>query len=451
MYIANQTNLFATQYVTANDVTPSARLHKWVPTDIHEIKRFFGLLLFMGIVRMPSISDYWSQEEMFKNAFAANTMSRNRFELLLRMVHFADNEQNPNNDRLHKIQSLLDKILHNFQTCFEPSETVCVDESLIPFRGRLIMRQYIKGKRHKYGIKLFKLCCNGGYTYNMQVYAGKNLDHGRTTPTGVVMRLTQPILNCGRTVVTDNWYTSIELAKLLLDNQTHLIGTLRKNRKGLPKEVVNKKLKVGETVARENGNGITVLSWRDKRYVLMLSTKHSDSTVEVVKRGHTIFKPQIVIDYNDGKSSVDQSDQMTSYQTPLRKTIRWYKKLGFEIILNTAIVNSWIMFKQVKQSSIKILDFRKAVAYKLCSERPPEPTTSVAIPVKRSRLRHEMGTKEYKERKPCISCYEDAKKTQGWKVARNIKKIRTYCKGCEDQPFLCLQCFNKRHRYHSDE
>jgi len=183
----------------------------------------------------------------------------------------------------------------------------------------------------------------------------------------------------------------------------------------------------------------------------MLSTKHSDSTVEVVKRGHTIFKPQIVIDYNDGKSSVDQSDQMTSYQTPLRKTIRWYKKLGFEIILNTAIVNSWIMFKQVKQSSIKILDFRKAVAYKLCSERPPEPTTSVAIPVKRSRLRHEMGTKEYKERKPCISCYEDAKKTQGWKVARNIKKIRTYCKGCEDQPFLCLQCFNKRHRYHSDE
>lgn len=451
-YIVNQTNLFATQYVLTNDVAPSARVHNWVPTDIYEIKRFFGLLLYMGIVRMPSISDYWSQEPMFRNTYVPSIMSRNRFELLLRMVHFADNEENLNNDRLHKIQSLLDKILHNFQTAFEPSETVCIDESLIPFRGRLIMRQYIKGKRHKYGIKIFKLCCSGGYTYNMQIYAGKNIDQRRTTPTGVVINLSQPVLNCGRTLVTDNWYTSVDLATQLLENQTHLIGTLRKNRVGVPKEVVEKKLRVGESIARENDNGITVLSWRDKRYVLMLSTKHSNSNVEITKRGHTISKPKIIVDYNDGKASVDQSDQMCSYQTPLRKTIRWYKKLAFEIILNTALVNAWIMFKQVKQENIKILDFRKDVAYKLCSERPPEITVVPEITIaRRSRPRHEMGNKDYKERKPCISCYENAKKNNGWKIARNIKKIRTYCMGCENQPFLCLPCFNKRHRFNVND
>lgn len=451
-YIANQTNLFATQYVMTNDVTPAARVRNWVPTDIYEMKRFFGLLLHMGIVRMPNISDYWSQEEMFKNAFVPSIMSRNRFELLLRMVHFADNDENVNNDRLHKIQGLLDRILHNFQTAFEPPELICIDESLIPFRGRLIMRQYIKGKRHKYGIKLFKLCCSGGYTYNIHIYAGRNLDRERTTPTGVVMRLSEPLLNCGRTLVTDNWYTSVDLAKQLLDKQTHLIGTLRKNRKGNPKEVVTKKLKSGESKAMENEDGITIISWRDKRYVLMLSTKHSDSTVEIMKRGKTISKPQVVMDYNDGKSSVDQSDQMTSYQTPLRKTIRWYKKLGIELILNTAVVNAWIMFKQVKQSKMKMIHFRKNIAYRLCREREPEiPPATGTLAVRRSRPRHEMGTKEYNERKPCITCYENAKKTKGWRVARNIKKIRTYCMGCENQPYLCLPCFNQRHRYRADE
>lgn len=121
------------------------------------MKRFFGLLLYKGIVSMSNISDYWSQELMFKNAFASNFMSRNRFELLLRMVHFSDNEENVYNVRLHKTQGLLDKILNNFQTAFEPSEMVCIEESPIPFRGRRIMRQYIKGKRHQYGVRIFEV------------------------------------------------------------------------------------------------------------------------------------------------------------------------------------------------------------------------------------------------------------------------------------------------------
>lgn len=139
------------------------------------------------------------------------------FQLLLNMVHFANNKNNPQNDRFHKIQSLVDKVVYNFQTVLDPGETVCIDESLIPFRGRLVMRQYLKGKRHKYGIKMFKLCCNEDYTHNIQIYAGKNLDQHQTTPSRVVMKLAEPLLDYGRTMVTDNWYTSLSLAEQLLD------------------------------------------------------------------------------------------------------------------------------------------------------------------------------------------------------------------------------------------
>jgi len=52
------------------------------------------------------------------------------------------------------------------------------------------------------------------------------------------MELTEPFLHFGRTTVVDNWYKSIELADLLGKNNTYLIGTLRANRKSIPKEII---------------------------------------------------------------------------------------------------------------------------------------------------------------------------------------------------------------------
>ena len=43
---------------------------------------------------------------------------------------------------------------------------------------------------------------------------------------------------------------------------------------------------------------------------------------------------------NKGKQGIDISDQMASYFTALRKTIRWYHKIGLEFLLNTAVVNA---------------------------------------------------------------------------------------------------------------
>lgn len=49
------------------------------------------------------------------------------------------------------------------------------------------------------------------------------------------------LLDKGRTLCTDNYYTSVTLAQALLDRETHLIGTLRTNRKFNTKNVIEKK------------------------------------------------------------------------------------------------------------------------------------------------------------------------------------------------------------------
>lgn len=176
--------------------------------------------------------------------------------------------------------------------------------------------QYIPGKRHKYGIKLFKLCDDDGYTLDLIVYEGKITNRLSNVATDVVMKLCQPYLGVGRSVVTDKFYTSVELAKKLLEKNTHLIGTLRKNRKGLPKKVIQQKLQKGEMIALENDDGILVLKWKDKRDVLALSTKHSTGFVTCKSkrnRNKIVMKPTVIADYNRHMCSIDLSDQLASY------------------------------------------------------------------------------------------------------------------------------------------
>lgn len=76
----------------------------------------------------------------------------------------------------------------------------------------------MKRKRHKYGIKL---CTRHGCTLGLKIYAGKNLKVRKTTPTSVVIKLCEFVLNVGCTVYTGNWYTSMDFANLLLDKRIH--------------------------------------------------------------------------------------------------------------------------------------------------------------------------------------------------------------------------------------
>lgn len=160
-------------------------------------------------------------------------LSRNRFEMLLGMLHFADNSINTN-DRLSKISDLVNLLQLKFKEAYTPEEEICVDESNVPFPGRIFFRQYIPNKRHRYGIKLFKLCSQGGYTWAFKIYTGKERADNISVSEKVVMELMEGLLDCGRTLYTDNWYTSVSLAETLLRRRTHLVGTLRTNRKKSP-------------------------------------------------------------------------------------------------------------------------------------------------------------------------------------------------------------------------
>lgn len=491
-YIVEQTNLYAHQIIELGEKTSKSRHSKWHDTTREEMKLFFGMILYMGLMRAGSLKDYWRRSIIYENAFC-KFMSRNRFELLLACIHFSDNTQINREDRLGKIQPLLDKLLVNYQAAHVPEEDVVIDETLIPWRGRLIFRQYIPSKAHKYGIKLFKLCSLKGYTYNIMIYSGKSQDKNKGVGLAqfVCTKLMSELLDQGRTLYVDNFYTSYELAHSFLKRKTHVVGTLRANKKNMPQEVMKAKLKKGEMVAKEDQNGIVVLKWADARDVRLLSTKHKPEMVDVEerrrsrsriqteqtgdpqpststvqetqiqrgqedmeespatrstrKRKRPTQKPAGILAYNQGKVGIDLSDQLGSYLSALRKGIKWYRKLATEILLGTTIINAYILYKELTNKRIPLKTFKEDILLSLVQstlQPSPSPTPSTEQHI----LITKMNDKGQKIRRSCKSCYKKAsEKTGREELRKNLKMVYTYCNKCPNKPYMCRPCFEADH------
>jgi hypothetical protein len=277
------------------------------------------------------------------------------------------------------LKPLLDLLKARFSSVYIPGSVVTIDESMIPWRGRLLFRQYIPGKAHKYGIKMYKLAATNGYTWNYVIYTGEQESMvGVGHAQAVVMELLDGLDGCYRTVVADNFFTTISLAKYLLEHDTYLIGTLRSNRVGSGSKVLEENLSRGEIYGLQNKDGIKLIRWKDKKDVLMISTtpSHSASVVDSGKtnfQNERIMKPQVVLDYNEGRQGTDLSDQLSAYYTCLRKSIKWYRKVAFELVFGTALVNSYLIYKEnYTESKVTILQFRQSLVRSLLLGTPIE-------------------------------------------------------------------------------
>jgi hypothetical protein len=57
---------------------------------------------------------------------------------------------------------------------YAPTEHLTEDEVIVLYKGKLNFRQYIPKKQKRFGIKIYKLCDMSRYTYDMDVYFGRN-------------------------------------------------------------------------------------------------------------------------------------------------------------------------------------------------------------------------------------------------------------------------------------
>lgn len=147
----------------------------WKPLSISEFRIFLGLIFHMGTIQLPCLEDYWKtgQLGLFNISCFREAMSRDRFLTIMKCLHFAKkpapHEPKPK-DRLYKIRPLIDYFNTKLNSIYYPQKNICIDESMILWRGRLSFRQYILNKRHKYRVKFYMLTEPSGIVLNFIIY-----------------------------------------------------------------------------------------------------------------------------------------------------------------------------------------------------------------------------------------------------------------------------------------
>ena len=259
------------------------------------------------------------------------------------------------------------------------------------------------------------------------------------------------LLEEGRVLYVDNFYSSPILFENLYQRGTFASGTMRTNRKHYPSKDLDEGVKQkGDMFFRYHGP-ITAGKWRDKRDVHFLSTLFHDEKEDISRRGadsllETVSKPKIITDYNENMSGVDIADQNMVYYACGCHTLKWYKRV-FWRLLEHSITNSYILFKLVKKPNLRqwrSKKYRMELAYSLTSAlvanrigqgRSPSDTFL-------SRLKGKHFAYYHTERKRCVVCAYKRQVTNSKK--RKYTKTKNYCPKCKVH--LCHgQCFTVYH------
>ena len=302
--ILTETNRYFHKYMTSKTTGSTSAQ----PPDItiEEIYAFFGLIIQMGHEQCHSLKDYWSREEQYYTPFYSNVMARDRFFHILRFLHFENNDDPPNRDdpdydRLWKIRRIFDTLNNKFCELYNPTEHLAVDEVIMLYKGRVAFRQYIPKKHKRFGIKIYKLCDALGYTYDMSVYLGKQRQHATaqiTVTHGTVLQVIRRVEGLCHKVFMDNYFSSASLFDYLFQRKINACGTVRHYRRGMPRDIGPKSLKMkrGDTVTRVRGT-LRAVRWKDKRDVYILTNMHA-APVEgnFTHESGQAIKPRVVED-----------------------------------------------------------------------------------------------------------------------------------------------------------
>ena len=460
--LARQTNVYATSEKFQN-VHWKRRLrighHRpWTNATAGIMQQFVGLLITMGLNPKPRFDLYWSTEPIWQMPFFPSVMSADRFKDILKFLHVVDNrahtDPSSRQDPLWKIRPFLDSLLSKFKKLYYPGLQLSLDEATCPFKGRVKFRVYNPKKPNKWGIKIYQLCDSAtGYYCNFKIAAGEP-----STTYDLVFNIMRDYLGRGHELYMDRYYTSVRLFQDLYLQKTVAVGTCMTNRRGLPKDLIKRKLAKGDVAASRHGS-ILALKWRDKREVFMLSTKHVPTMDVVVKE--TSYKtsvvkqkPTVVQNYNAWMSGVDNSDQLLQYYNFNRKTIKWWKKVFFHF-LSLGIINAQKLYNFLAREQgcpqMKLLSFTQSLATDLVQcdlvrNAPvvPPPTHARVLPESFQHLPERISEDNPAKVLQCRVCREKHKKGCAEASQSSPRRTTFRCSHCK-VPLCVDKCFKIYH------
>jgi Transposase IS4 len=284
------------------------------------------------------------------------------------------------------VRGFVEHLAQNAQKYWKLGQFLDIDEMSIYYKGRHKCRCYNPNKPEKWHFKAF--CLNDGatgYLWNFYLYRGATevRDPGWSATAFPIKKLTEPFVNIhhkGKNFVmcTDNWYTSFEVAEYLMDTyEVHLIGTVKVNRTGLPKNKIyvdkgarkKSRCEMQQCKTIRNGKPYYFVSWMDSRPVHGLSTL--PTTQSLVQRkskaeGSEVFRvisvprPDLFDWYNHGMGGTDLHDQFNKYYRTQVRCNKWPIRI-YTHFLTSCVTNAYIVYKSIKKLHTKDLSLKSFI------------------------------------------------------------------------------------------
>ena len=312
--LVNQSNLFLKQFLDNHEDIDKFNIFKNVNFTKDDILLFIGIIIYMGIVKLPKQRFHWKKDTLFNNSIVSSLISRRKFEIIKRFFHVNDNSLVNPNDKLYKIRPFLSKSCYLYKKYYSPHRILCVDEKMVPWRGRTKWKQYAPDKPTKFGFKIFTLCdAETNYIYSIDIYTGKKETVTKNLGARTVTELISGLENKGHVIYMDSFYSSVDLFRDLEIKMFGCTGTVKKNRKGLPPEMKGKKVLHGERIYYQSGK-LVAMKWKDKRDIFLMTNHDYGSSQEFTTRANKVVKkPYPITRYNIYKGGVDVANQYTAY------------------------------------------------------------------------------------------------------------------------------------------
>ena len=145
---------------------------KELNTTKKEMREVLGVSIMMESLKFPRISMYWGSSNRVK--LIPDKINQNRIFKFRSNLHVVS-QCNPgpeNNDQLWKLKPVIEAVRKHCRE-LPPEKNNSIDEKMIPFKGRMPAKQFIKNKLNLAGFTNFVICGKSGKTDNFEVISRK--------------------------------------------------------------------------------------------------------------------------------------------------------------------------------------------------------------------------------------------------------------------------------------
>jgi hypothetical protein len=174
--ISVNTNHYAAQK-RAGKGLENMRGRAWKDTTSRDIKCWLGIVIYMGVVGLPAVRDYWSTDGLLPSHDICHYMSLTRWEDIKGYLHIASPDaatHDPTGKKLwhQKIDPLLNQVRYAAQSYRIPSSNIAIDEAIIRYTGRSSDTYKTPFKPIPQGLK-FHCAADHGYIFDFHPTSNK--------------------------------------------------------------------------------------------------------------------------------------------------------------------------------------------------------------------------------------------------------------------------------------